>query len=190
MNPRSAPVAPRRARLALLLSLAFTAAPACGARYVYVVPVGELARHPVADTTVALRTADGDVVRTTVERVSFDDGRFADLRRPGLGERVTQAARASTGTAWLTVSQRSFAARDGAVGAAAAVGLLGALVGGLAWGALCVDGCGSTSVQVALGTLLGAASGAGVGASLGGLVGAAIDAQRTAAQPATLLDAP
>ena len=94
------------------MSLALVGPSACSTRYVYTVPVGDLVRRPVADTAVTLRTSEGAIVRTTVERLTFDDGRYADLPRPGLGDRITQAARASTGTAFLTVAQRSSAARD------------------------------------------------------------------------------
>jgi hypothetical protein len=168
--------------------LALAAPSACGARYVYVVPVGDLVRHPVANTAVTLRTAEGDVVRTTVEWVTFADGRYADLRHRSPGERITQAARASTGTARLTVARRSFASRSGAIGGAMVVGILGALVGGLFGATRCIDGCPNIPLAVTLGALFGAGSGAAGGGGLGWLLGAAVDAQRTAAQPATLTD--
>jgi hypothetical protein len=177
-----------RPRAAILVGFALVGPSACSTRYVYAVPVGELVQHPVADTPVTLRTSEGAVVHTTVERVRFDDGRYADLRRRGLGERITQAARASTGTAQLTVAQRSSAARDGAVLGATVAGLLGALVMGLIAGSRCVDGCASVPVQVTLWALIGAGGGAALGGGLGWLFGAVMDTQRTAAQPATLID--
>ncbi len=177
-----------RTRAAILVWLALVGPSACSTRYVYAVPVGDLVRHPVADTAVTLRTSEGAVVHTTVERVRFDDGRYADLHRRGLGERITQAARASRGTAYLTVAERSFAARDGAVVGATVVGILGAVVMGVFAGALCIDGCDSIPVQVTLGALIGAGGGAAVGGGVGWLFGAVMDTQRTAAQPATLID--
>jgi hypothetical protein len=177
-----------RPRAAILAWLALVGPSACSTRYVYAVPVGDLVQHPVADTAVTLRTSEGAVVHTTVERVSFEDGRYADLRRRGLGERITRAARASTGTAYLTVAERSFAARDGAVVGATVLGILGGLVMGLFAGTRCIDGCDSIPVQVTLGALLGACAGAAGGGGLGWIFGAAIDTQRTAAQPATLID--
>ncbi|MDO9019594.1 MAG: hypothetical protein Q8S73_28965 [Deltaproteobacteria bacterium] len=150
--------------------------------------MSDLVRHPIADTEVTLRTSEGAVVRTTVERVTFADGRYADFRRRGLGGLVTQAARGSTGTAHLTVAERSFAARTGAVVGATVIGILGAIAGGLTGVALCFDGCESIPAQVTIGALLGALLGASGGASMGALFGAVIDVQQTAAQPATLID--
>lgn len=168
--------------------LALAGPSACGTRYVYAVPVSDLVRHAVADTDVTLRTSEGDVVRTRVERVTFADGRYADFRRHGLGGLVTQAARDSTGTAYLAVAQRSFAARTGAVVGATVVGILGAIAGGLTGVGLCFDGCESIPAQATIGALLGALLGASGGASVGALIGAIIDVQQTAAEPATLID--
>lgn len=180
----------RHALLTFLACLALAGQSACGVRYTYVVPAGDLVRHPISEAPATLRTARGEVVRTAVERVSFDDGRYADLRDRWSFERVTQAARTATGTAQLTVARRSFAAERGAWIGAAAVGVVGAILMGLAGTTvLCVDGCDSLPGAFALGALLGAGGGAIVGVFLGGTIGALVDVTRTAPQPATLVGA-